>query len=263
MATITDEEVIVDELKGIAVDTVREVRKNKVIFPIILGGLCFIAIIVYFIWLFPLIGIAKNVGHTTGEQIGYYAGVGVGSFNGFTQAIPEGVAEGTEEGLSAVDTVTDIANRILADIKDMGRLQVLAANVSLPAYSQEGKKYAALYLFRGNATFSIDLNKAKVKSNDNSITIELPVLTCDLKIDPTETEVLSEWQRTFFNGTDREGFEGYMNTFMAIQHKSETEIENYAALMSLAKEAAEDQIKKLAESTRINPDIPVTISWQG
>lgn len=264
MKTETNEEAIVEELSGIALDTVREVRSKKFLIPLFLGALCIAALLFFITSVLPLIKYAADLGKSTGETSGQVAGWAVGSVEGATQGIPAGYQEGMEEGLSARDTVASIANTIENNVNGLGRLEVLVANVDLTTYHEVGQKYGALYLTRGSAIFTVDLSEAKVTYNEREglISIVLPRPEVEVKIDPTETERIAEWERKFFNGTDGEGFQAYLNSFKTFSSKTGETIENYSALLEFASTSAIKQVEELAKAARGNTDVVVTVSMR-
>lgn len=257
-----DENRIAEELNGIASDAVREARKNKPLIPMILGAICIIAIAFFITTIVPLIGTAETVGQTVGENSGHTAGMAVGSVEGVVEGVPSGYEEGKTEGLSAKDTVAEIATTIENNAKGLGSLTVLVANVDLTTYHEEGKKYGALYLIRGNAVFTVDLNAMNVTYKEGLISIVLPKPTSEIKIDPSETEKLADWQNKYFNGTDSEGFQAFMNSYKAIKNVSEDQIANYSELQERASASAIKQVEEIANAARGNNDIDVTVSIQ-
>ena len=257
-----DENSIADELNGIALDTVHEVRKNKKLIPMILGTLCVISILFFCIEIVPLIGSAKAAGQAVGEASGHTAGTAVGSVDGFREGIPSGYEEGKADGLSASDTEAKIATTIENDAKSMGSISVLVANVDLTTFHEEGKKYEALYLSRGSAVFTIDLNEMNVTFKKGLVSIILPKPKAEIRIDPSETKKIVDWQSKYFNGTDSEGFEAYLNTFKAIETVSEDEVANYSELQEQASASAVKQVEEIANAARGNNDIEVTVSIQ-
>ena len=257
-----DENRIADELGGIAADALHEARKNKPIIPMILGTLCIIAIAFFVTTIIPLIGRATATGQIVGETSGNTAGMAVGSVEGVIQGVPSGYEEGKEEGLSAKDTVAQIATAIENNTKGLGSLTVLVANVDLTTYHEVGKKYGALYLSRGSAVFTIDLNEANVTYKEGLISIVLPKPEAEIRIDPTETQKLSEWQNKYFDGTDSDGFQSGINSFKAMKSVSEDEIANYSELQERATASAIKQVEEIANAARGNNDIAVMVSVQ-
>lgn len=261
MSTITEEEILKEELSGIAIDAVSEIRKEKKIIPLLLGALCFLVAIVYFLYILPLRKEAKEVGEYTGSQLGQVAGAAAGTVEGLTTGVQSGYVDGKTEGLSAKDTEIEVGNRIRTNINGLGELQVLAANVSFTNTNKVGKKYAALETFRGNLVFSVNLSEATINYTDENITIKLPEPTCTLAIDPNERKIVWERQRRMFDGTDKNGFDEEINSFLEIANKSINEIENYPFLVELAKQTALEQVEKLTESSRGKSDIPLSVEF--
>lgn len=257
-----DENRIADELSGIAADTLHEARKHKPIIPMILGALCIIAIAVFVTTIVPLIGNAKLAGQTVGEASGNTAGMAVGSVEGAMQGVPSGYEEGKTEGLSAKDTVAEIATAIENNAKGLGTLTVLVANVDMTTYHELGEKYGALYLSRGSAVFTVDLNQMTVTYKEGLISIVLPKPKAEITINPSETEKIEEWQNKYFDGTTSEGFQGYLNTFKAMKSVSEDKVANYSELQERATSSAIKQVEELANAVRGNNDIAVTVSIQ-
>ena len=257
-----DENSIADELNGIALDTVHEVRKNKKLIPMILGGLCVISILFFLIEIVPLIGNAKAAGQSVGETSGHTAGAAVGSVEGVMEGVPSGYEEGKADGLSASDTVAEIANTIENNAKGMGSITVLVANIDLTTFHEEGNKYAALYLCRGSAVFTIDLNEMNVTYKEGLVSIVLPKPTSEIRLDPSETEKLADWQNKYFDGTDSEGFEAYLNSIKAFETVSEDKIANYSELQEQASASAIRQVEEIVNAARGNKNIEVTVSIQ-
>ena len=257
-----DEDMMAAQSGGVALGPVPRIRISKILIPMILAALCFIALVFLFTSILPLTQIAENVGKTTGENTGQIVGWAVGSVEGAIDGVPVGYQDGKAAGLNADDTVAEIANKIEQNVCGLGQLDVLAANVDLTTYHEVGKKYGALYLLRGSAVFSIDLSKAKITYNDRDgiISIVLPQPGVEVKIDPSETKRIAEWERKYFNGTDSEGAQAYLNSFGAFSSKSVDTIENYQDLLSLASESAKEQVKAFADAARGNTNILVTVS---
>lgn len=205
---------------------------------------------------------AEEKGKTIGEASGQVVGAAIGSVNGATEGVKEGYDEGTREGLSAKDTVVEIANTIEGNLKNLGKLEALVANVDLSTYHEVGDKYGALYLARGSAVFAIDLNQVYVTYREGLISVVLPRPEVKVTVDPTETELLAEWQDKYFNGQDSEGFQAYLNSFKVMKNVSEDQVENYSELMELASQSAINKIEEIAKATHGNKEIVVTVSMR-
>ena len=205
---------------------------------------------------------AEEKGKSIGEASGQAVGAAVGSVKGATEGVKEGYDEGTREGLSAKDTVAEIANTIESNIKNLGKLEVLVANVDLSTYHEVSDKYGALYLARGSAVFTIDLNQVYVTYREGLISVVLPRPEVKVTVDPAQTELLAEWQDKFFNGTDSEGFKSYFNSIMEINKDAKDQIENYSELMELASQSAISKIEEIAKASHGNKEIIITVSMR-
>ena len=172
--------------------------------------------------------------------------VKVGDHNGenLVGAMTKGFDAGKNDGLSAKDT----EQKVKSTVEEMGKLEVLVANVKIPEYHSVGEKYAAMYLFRGSAVFTVDLSKANISVNDSQILVLIPKPTAEIKIDNTETEKIKSRSALFFNGSSEEGLEAYLNTLKAVDQISTDSISNFSELNDLAKGAAKLQLKKIIEN---------------
>lgn len=192
---------------------------------------------------------ADNIGDGVGSGAGKMTGLAVGSFKGLTDGLEKGAAAGRDAGLNADDMTMEIGQTV----KDVGNLEVLVANVEIPDYHEVGKKYAALYLFRGSAVFSVDLTKASVsKTADGETIIVLPEPAAVVNINDSETELLAEYQRKFFNGSADDGFQAYLNSLRLVDQIALDKVSNYDVLMNLAKASAKKQVEMLAGNVCVN-----------
>ena len=129
----------------------------------------------------------------------------------------------------------------------------IGSGVEIPDYHEVGKKYAALYLFRGSAVFSVDLSKASIsKTADGEVIILLPEPTAVVNINDSETELLAEYQRTFFNGSADDGFQAYLNSLRLVDQIALEKVSNYQMLMDMAKASARKQVMMLSQNVCIN-----------
>lgn len=172
--------------------------------------------------------------------------VKVGDHNGknIFEVMIEGYDAGKKEGLSAKDTEQQMKNTF----EEMGKLEVLVANVKIPEYHSVGKKYEAMYMFRGSAVFTIDLSKVNISADDSKIVVLMPKPTAEVKIDNKETEKIRSRSALFFNGSTEEGLEAYLNTLKAVDQISTDRISNYSELTEMAKEAAKIQLKDIIQN---------------
>ncbi len=192
---------------------------------------------------------SNEIGAGIGSGAGKVTGMAVGSYRGVTDGIESGLTEGKTAGLNAEDVTMEISNTV----REVGNLEVLVANVEIPDYHEVGKKYAALYLFRGSAVFSVDLTRASVsKTADGEVIILLPDPTAVVKINDSETELLAEYQRKFFNGSADDGFQAYLNSLRLIDSIALEKVSNYDVLMDMARTSARKQTEMLASGVCVD-----------
>lgn len=192
---------------------------------------------------------SAEIGTGIGSGAGKLTGMAVGSYKGVTEGLEDGFSEGKAAGLSAEDITADITQAV----REVGNLQVLAANVEIPDYHEVGKKYAALYLFRGSAVFSVDLTRASVsRTAEGEVIILLPEPDVSVNINDSETELLAEYQRKFFNGSADDGFQAYLNTLRSIDSIAPEKVSNYEVLMDMARNSAKKQTEMLASGICID-----------
>lgn len=192
--------------------------------------------------------VGTKVGQSTGSQIGKFAG----SFEALAD-YGEAYAEGKEQGLSAEDAIAEVVNKI----KEVKKLEVLVAGVKRYDTHKVGDNYAALYLIKGDAVFSVDLSKAEITEDTNGLHIVLPQLEMDL-IDG-KNEKVAEYQKESFTGSSEDGFGAYLNSMKKISEESKETLPNYDSLKKTAEETAIKQVKQLANSVAIEKrDIMVT-----
>lgn len=190
-----------------------------------------------------------DIGDSIGSGVGKMTGLAVGSYRGVTDGLENGAIAGKEAGLNAEDTTIEIAHVV----QNVGNLEVLVANVEIPDYHEVGEQYAALYLFRGNAVFSVDLTKASIsKSEDGEIVILLPNPVAVVNINDSETKLLAEYQRKYFNGKADDGFQAYLNTLSMIDSISIEKVSNYDVLMDMARMSAKKQVELLSSGVCVN-----------
>lgn len=190
-----------------------------------------------------------EIGTGIGSGAGKLTGMAVGSYKGVTEGLEQGVSDGKAAGLDSGDITADITR----SVREVGNLQVLAANVEIPDYHEVGNIYAALYLFRGSAVFSVDLSRASIsKTAEGEVIILLPEPTASVNINDSETELLAEYQRKFFNGSADDGFQAYLNTLKSIDSIALEKVSNYEVLMDMAKDSAKKQTEMLASGVCVD-----------
>lgn len=192
---------------------------------------------------------ASSMGSSFGDGLGKAVGKAAGSLEGVTEGREAGIEAGQDAGLSAEDTEADIATRL----KEVANLEVLVASVKLNDFHSIGKDkdYAALYLLKGDAIFSVDLSDMDVSLKGNELKIVLPQPKVNLIIDESQTEKVAEYQKHFFSGSAAAGMEAYLNTMKKLTEEPEKAIANYDFLMESARESAEKQVRQLASSVSI------------
>ena len=200
-----------------------------------------------------------EIGAGIGSGAGNAAGMAVGSYKGITEGIAGGLEEGKKAGLLSDDMTMEITQTV----RETGNLEVLVANVEIPDYHEVGKKYAALYLFRGSAVFSVDLRQASIsRSAEGEVIILLPSPAAVVNINDSETELLAEYQRKFFNGSADDGFQAYLNSLKLIDSIAPEKVSNYDVLMEMAKNSARKQVEMLASGVCVNCS-RITVLFRG
>ncbi len=192
---------------------------------------------------------AADIGAGIGSGAGKVTGMAVGSYKGVTEGIETGFSEGKAAGLTSEDLTMEITETV----RNIGNLEVLAANVEIPDYHEVGKKYAALYLFRGSALFTVDLTRASIsRTAEGELVVLLPEPEAVVRIDDSETELLAEYQRKFFNGSADDGFQAYLNSLRLIDTIALDKVSNYDVLMDLARSSAKKQVEMLVSGVCVN-----------
>ncbi|MBR4765459.1 MAG: DUF4230 domain-containing protein [Clostridia bacterium] len=215
----------------------------KVFWPIISILITISVIIITALYIIPAYIHAKETGEIIGSNTGKIVGKALGSYDGITSGLEDGYEAGKIDGLSAEDTEVKIANAIAQG----GKLEVLSAKVKFEDFMEYGKKYAAIYMLRGNISFTIDLTKATLSAGpDGKIVVMLPMPEAKVTIDDEETSTIAEWQRSFFNGSSEDGFDAYLNSKTQIKEKAITQVNNYEYLLEQAKESAKSQAESIS-----------------
>lgn len=196
-------------------------------------------------------GKAKSIGNFLGESLGADVGRALGSFEALTN-YKEAYAEGKEEGLSAKDTTAEVVNKI----QELNKLEVLVASVKLNDVHSVGKEdnpdYAALYLLKGNAVFTVDLSKAEIQNGENEISILLPEPEMELIVDQREIKKVAEYQKYYFKGSAEDGFNAYLASMDKINEQSKNEVANYNELIKMARESAKKQVEQLVGTVSVS-----------
>lgn len=225
-------------------------RKNKKIITNILSIACMvIAVVGVFGYALPAYNNAKNLGISVGDRTGTIVGKVIGSFDGITTGLAKGAEDGKEEGLSAKDTKSEIEN----SFSEIGNLEVLEAGVKLKDVNTLGDDYAALFLLKGVAIYSVNLKDVEINDIDaNAVKILLPPINVEIYIDESATEKLAEYQKHSWSGSAKDGFAEYMNTRAATDQSVKETMENYSNLTEAAQSSAIKQIEIIAKAATGN-----------
>ena len=225
-------------------------RKSKKIITNILSISCVVvAVVGVFCYALPAYNNAKNLGISVGDRTGTIVGNVIGSFDGITTGLAKGAEDGKEEGLSAKDTKSEIKN----SFSEIGNLEVLEAGVKLNDVNTLGDDYAALFLLKGVAIYSVNLKDVEIIDIDsNTVEILLPAINVEIYIDESATEKLAEYQKHSWSGSAKDGFAEYMNTRAATDQSVKETMENYSNLTEAAQSSAIKQIEIIAKAATGN-----------
>ena len=201
-------------------------------------GMCFTVVIHY-----RAKTVEREIGSSTGEAVGK----AIGSFKGFTHGMKDGADAGENAGLSAEDTTADVKGAF----ESVGKLEVLVAGVTLKNIHEVGKAYSGLYVFSGDAVFTIDLNQAEISYSPDKthIYIWIPEPELELYLNQNSTKKLAETQHFSWTAKAEDGIKEYINSMANIREKAKSAISNYDTLATMAKQAAKEQILRLSEAT--------------
>lgn len=212
-------------------------------------ALLVIVIIGFFGYILPAYTDAKILGQGLGDKTGKVVGNVVGSFNGINKGLKEGASDGKEEGLSAKDTKVEIKN----NFSEVGNLEVLKAGVKLKNVNTIGDDYAALFVLKGAAVYSVNIKDAEINDIDSeTVQILLPDVDVEIYIDETETVKLAECQDHFWSGSARDGFEEYMNTRAQTDMLVKENIENEDTLIKSAEDSAKKKVEIIVKAATGN-----------
>ena len=197
---------------------------------------------------------AESMGTTFGQSTGSQVGKFIGSLEAL-ENYEKAYADAIEDALDAEDTTAEVANKI----KEVECLEVLVASVKLNDIHTIGEEYAALYLLKGDAVFSVDLSKAEITEKSDGLYIVLPQLDMNLIVDQNKIKKVAEYQKRFFNGSSEAGYDAYLNSMAKIVEESKETLANYDSLKKTAQETAKRQVSQLANSVAVEKrDIIVT-----
>ncbi|MDE7416943.1 MAG: DUF4230 domain-containing protein [Lachnospiraceae bacterium] len=203
---------------------------------------------------------ADYIGNSLGEMTGSSVGKVIGSFEALTD-YREAYAEGKEEGLSAKDTIAEVANKV----QELKRLEVLVASVKLKDEHLIGKEdsldYAALYLLKGDAVFTVDFNETEIRKEGDILLLTIPEPEMELIIDQSKLEKVAEYQKFFWSGSAKDGFDAYLASMAKVAEETKETLVNYDTLMKAARESAEKQVEQLVNSVSVS-EVEVKIEFK-
>lgn len=215
--------------------------------------LLFLGLILLFLCGMRINKIGGTLGQATGSQLGKF----VGSFEALGD-YRMAYAEGKEQGLSAEDTTVEVANKI----KEAEELEVLVASVKLKDMHKIGEDYAALYLLKGEAIFTVDFGEAEITEEEDKINIVFPEPEVTVDWSQSDVNKIAEYQKKFFSGDSKDGFDAYLNSMKMVAEEAKTSLANYDSLMDMAKKTACEQVEDLVDSVTIEKK-KVNVSFKG
>lgn len=225
------------------------------------GFICLIVVIALCIAfvLIPLYKNAQSIGESAGEASGKAVGTAVGSYKGATEEFPAGFDDGKKEGLSGKDTKVEMQN----SLTEVENLEVLVSSFKINNFHEVADKYAALYLLKAEAVFSVDLSKASVEVSEdgNTIFITLPQPDVDIYVDDSQTDKAWSYQKSWFSGSAEDGFDAYIGSMDNLESNAKETAQNDDGLMQSARDSAERQIQQIANSVCVNGE-DVKILWE-
>ena len=206
------------------------------------GYVHIIIYIISFILLFTIVWFS-------GDLFGKKVGIAYGSYEGLTEGLNQGYQDGKETGKSA----EDMEIRIINEFEKIRKLEVLITSVKFTDMNQYGDdvKYAALYLLKGNAVFTVDLSRVEIQFVDESIVIKVPKPEVELHIENSQIQKVADYQKMFFNGSAEDGFDDYLNSMDKIQKNAEEKISNYGTLEEIAEKEAERIITQMIQTVSL------------
>lgn len=199
---------------------------------------------------------ARKEGIENGRDYGKKVGIATGSFNGITKGLSEGYQAGVSDAISAEDTAARLGN----EIKEIGLLEVLQMDVTLPDIFQIGegeKAYRALLIFEGTARYTVDLTKCNITYEGNTINIFAPRPVLHISLDPRGTQKQAETAAVTLaqkinDGDTLNTYQAFLNTYEVTEKKVRENLTNYEFLNKSAIESAKTAIENLARSAVLN-----------
>ena len=133
-------------------------------------------------------------------------------------------------------------------MESIGKLEVLAADVTLKNINKIGNAYKGLYLINGDAVFTVDLNNAEISysKEGTDVYIWIPSPEMELYLDQNSTKKLAETQKFDLSVNAEDGLNAYLNSMTQTVENVKETMSNYESLMKIAKESAKTQVEQLA-----------------
>lgn len=208
--------------------------------PFMTKLICIAIILILLAFAFPL------VCQFSGKTLGSAVGVAVGSYKAVTEEIPTAYNDGKGDGLSA----EDISVKIVDKAKEVGKLDVLVANMRIVDNFKEGTAYQAILSTDAKVVFSVDLSQLSptMNVNEKRVNVTLPGIESTLYIDDTSTEKLTEAKATLFDGSAKDGVTAYLNYSRNLEDKAFEQINNYDKYLEQAQKAAVEQISRIVQN---------------
>ena len=206
-----------------------------------------LAIVIAFVVLLYAHNLLSKVGSSVGFGLGKVVGSATGSFEGITQGVAKGKEDGRIDGMNQNEISLDIQS----SISSIGKLEVLAADVSLTIDSSLGNTYRELSIISGDAVFTLDLSKVDVKLSQDAtrITITLPEPEMQLFLDQKSMTTLASIQKIDLSVSTEDIINSKINAMAKSVTEARNSIANYDSLLKIAKDSAELQIRQLMSIT--------------
>ena len=200
-----------------------------------------IVVLIFFLRVKPVYDKFHDMGESIGTTLGEITGGAVGSFRGYR----DGQTDGKEAGLTADDTSV-----VVFSLQEIGKLEVLVADVKMTDLFEVGDKYKALFSMDGNVVFTVDLANAEYTFDEraNTLSVILPQPDCELYVDEGSTTLLADWHKPLSNGRASEGANAYNQSIKNMQNEYKTSIANYDTLLDMARMVALRQVVSLASA---------------
>lgn len=185
---------------------------------------------------------AGEIGAAAGQRAGSAVGWAIGSADGIINGTKAGREAGKEAGLSAEDTTVDIKGGITA----IGKLEVLAANVSMKNHMEVGESYKLFEIINGDIVFTVDFSNAKISFSRDGKTAYITLPEHEIYVNEEKSNTLFESQKRFFDKLSaKDGQEAYINSRKEIFKKGKEAIGNYESLLDEAEASAIKQVELL------------------